>query len=222
MPWLSRPAQVEVDLAEAHRVGLRLRPVHALEELAAAEQVLERLLLALAVHHHVAVLHEPGVEVHLAAERVEAVVRHDHEDGVLRDLLPQPAHEVVRPAVDLLDRVAVLRGERRVVHRVPRVDEAPHHVGDAVGRLDRGHEEVPVVALQVLEDDLLAVVHGPVGVVEELGLVEPALVEGLVRRLRPPERPVEADLLRRAPPRTRPASRSGSGGLRGSMFTGEA
>ena len=112
----------------------------------------------------------------------------------LGHLLPQPAHEVVRPAVDLLDRVAVLRGERGVVHRVPRVDEAPHHVRDAVGGLDRGHEEVPVVALQALEDDLLAVVQRPVGVVEELGLVEPPLVEGLVRRLRPPERAVEADL----------------------------
>ena len=122
------------------------------------------------------------------------MVGHDHEDRVLRHLLPQAAHEVVRAAVDLLDRVAVLRGERGVVHRVPRVDEAPHHVRDAVGRLDRGHEEVPVVPLQALEDDLLAVVHGPVGVVEELGLVEPALVEGLVRRLRPPERAVEADL----------------------------
>ena len=48
----------------------------------------------------------------------------------------------------------------------------------AVRGLDRGHEEVPVVLLQALEDDLLAVVHGPVRIVEERGLVEPAFARG--------------------------------------------
>ncbi len=124
------------------------------------------------------------------------MVGHHHEDRVLRHLLPQAPDEVVRPAVDLLDRVAVLRSERLVVHRVLRIDEPPHHVRDAVGGLDRRHEQVPVVRLEPLEDDLLAVVHRAVGVVEELRLVEPALVERLVARLGPAERAVEPDLLR--------------------------
>jgi hypothetical protein len=44
--------------------------------------------------------------------------------------------------------------------RVLGVGEAPHHVRDAVGRLDHGHEQVPVVVLQALEDELLAVLEG--------------------------------------------------------------
>ena len=113
------------------------------------------------------------------------MVRHHHEDGVLRDLGPQPAHEVVGATIDLLDRVAVLVRQLLLVHGVLGVDEAPHHVGDAVGRLDRGHEQVPVVPLEVLQDDPLAVVEGALAVGQERGLVDAVLVSGQVASAQP-------------------------------------
>ena len=58
-----------------------------------------------------------------------------------------------------------------------------------------GHEEVPVVALQVLEDDPLAVVESPLAVGQEGGLVDPVFVVAH-RGLRPADGAVEADLLR--------------------------
>ena len=44
MPVAFAAAQVEVDLAEAHRVGARAAPVDVFPELAGAEQIVELLL----------------------------------------------------------------------------------------------------------------------------------------------------------------------------------
>ena len=62
------------------------------------------------------------------------------------DALDDLADEVVRLPVDALDRIAVLRGERRVVHRMLRIDQPPHHVLHAVGGLDHADEQIPVPA----------------------------------------------------------------------------
>ncbi len=64
-----RVFDVDVDAAEAHRVGLGLRPVNVHEHVFAG---------TLAIEPHETVLIEPRVEVHAASERFEAVVGHDH------------------------------------------------------------------------------------------------------------------------------------------------
>ena len=56
------------------------------------------------------------------------------------------ADELIGAPVDALDRVAELRGQRRVVHRVLRIDQPPHHVLHAIGRFDDADEQVPVAA----------------------------------------------------------------------------
>lgn len=179
--------QIEVDLPETHRVGAGARPVDALPELAAAEQIVEPLLgTGLAVEDHVAVLDQPGIEIDPATEGVEAVIGHHHERGVLREFLLDLPHQRVCAAIDLLDGVAVLRGEDLVVHGVFGIDQAEEHVGDPVGGFDRGHEEIPVVVLQVLENDLLAIVEGLVRVVEERSLIGPSFLERLVHGLGQP------------------------------------
>ena len=61
------------------------------------------------------------------------------------------ADELVDAAVDAQDRVAVLRGVGLVVHRVRLVDEAPHHVLHAVGRLDDADEQVPLPGVDAVQ-----------------------------------------------------------------------
>ena len=110
---------VDVDLAEAHRVSLGSPPIHVLPERPAPEKVLQFLLAGLLpLNGHVALLNEPGIEVHRLPERVESVVR-DNEDR-RRWVEPRDhlAHEVVALAIDALDRIAEFCGQRFVVHRV--------------------------------------------------------------------------------------------------------
>ena len=44
MPRPSRPLQIQINLAEPHRVRLRVRPVDVLPEGAAAEQIVQLLV----------------------------------------------------------------------------------------------------------------------------------------------------------------------------------
>ena len=62
------------------------------------------------------------------------------------DALDDLADEVVGALVDALDRVAELRRQRGVVERMFRIDQPPHHVLDAVGRLDHADQQIPVLA----------------------------------------------------------------------------
>ena len=134
-PLALAPLEVDVDVAEAHRVGLRLRPVHVRPELALPEEHLEVGLLAVAARQrHEAVLDEPRVVVHRPPPRREAVVGEDDEDVVRAELLHRVADDGVHLLVGLLHGRRPLRGLRGVVRGVLRVEEAP----EAVRRRGRG------------------------------------------------------------------------------------
>jgi hypothetical protein len=99
--------QVDVDLSEPHRVGLGARPVDVFPERAAAEQVLQRLFARLlTLNRHEAFLHEPGVQVHRLAERMEAVVRDDQDRRRRIHARDDFADKLVAPAVDAFNGVA--------------------------------------------------------------------------------------------------------------------
>ena len=104
------------------------------------------------------------------------------------------ADEVVALAVDALDRVAVLRRQRLVVHRVRRIDQPPHHVLHAIGRFDDADQQVPLLGVDPLEDHLRAVVERAVEIVHEDLLVDAVFVER-PGRFRPAERAVRAEAL---------------------------
>ena len=74
----------------------------------------------LALQDHVALLHQPGIQVDRLAPRVEAVIRHDQHRRPWIDVLEHLADELIGAPIDALDRVAELSRQRRVVHRVLR------------------------------------------------------------------------------------------------------
>ncbi len=140
------PPHVDVDVAETHRVGLRLRPVDVRPEFALPEELLEVGLLPLASgQRHEAVLHEPGVVVHRPAPRGEAVVGEDEERVVRTEGLQRVADDVVHLSVRLLHRRRELRRLHRVVPRVERVEEAPEAVPDTVRELEDLDDEPEVL-----------------------------------------------------------------------------
>ena len=120
------------------------------------------------------------------------MVGDDHDSRARLEVLEDFADELIGAAVDALDRIAELRRERGVVHRVRRIDEPPHHVLDAVGRFDDADQHVPVAGVDAVEDHLRAIVERLVEVVHERLLVHAALVQR-PRRLGPAERAVVAE-----------------------------
>ena len=130
------------------------------------------------------------------------------------------ADELVALSVDPLDRVAELRGERLVVHRVGRIDQPPHHVLDAIGRLDDADEQVPLLRVDPLQDHLRAVVERAVEILHERLLVDAVFVQR-PGRLGPAERPVRSRAVRRCRPANEAGDDIGAGGLSGRQFTGE-
>ena len=110
------------------------------------------------------------------------------------DALDDLADEVVGALVDALDRVAELRRQRRVVERMLRIDQPPHHVLHAIGGLDHADQQVPVLGVDALQDHLGAIVEGDHQVVHERLLVHAVFVQR-PGRFGPPQRPVVADRL---------------------------
>ena len=108
----------------------------------------DELLVArlLALQHHVAFC--TSHVLRLTALRHEwkpwsETIMHGHAGA---DALDDLADELVGAPVDALDRVAEFRRQRRVVQRMLRIDQPPHHVLHAVGGLDHADEQIPVLA----------------------------------------------------------------------------
>jgi hypothetical protein len=123
----------------------------------------------------------------------------DDEDGGARiNPLQYFADELIGAPVHTKDGIAVLCRQRRVVHRMLRVEQPPHHVLHSIGRFDDADEQIPVARVDAAEDHLGAIVERFVEVVHERLLVHPPFVQR-PRRLRPPERPVVAKTLEQIP-----------------------
>jgi FAD/FMN-containing dehydrogenase len=117
---------VDVEAVEPDPVGPGPGPVRVVEQ--------GRLLLVPGpLEPVVAVVEEPGVEVEAAPEGVEAVVRHDKDDGVLVRFLEGQVEGPVHLTVGLGDDVPEAGGELGVVGRVPGVGQPPEHVLALVG-----------------------------------------------------------------------------------------
>ena len=127
--------EVQIHLTEAHGVRLRARPIDVFPELAAAaKEVVQRLVARrLAAQRHEAFLHEPRVEVHRLAKRVEPMIGDDQNRRRRLHARHDFADELIAPSVHSLDRIAEPCSKRFVVHRMIGIDQTPHHVLDAIG-----------------------------------------------------------------------------------------
>ena len=101
-----------------------------------------------------------------------------------------------------------------------RIDQPPHHVLDAIGRLDDADEQVPVAARRAGQDDLGAIVERAIQVVHERLLVHPPFVQR-PRRLGPAERPVVAEPLEQLAGEAGRVTRSAPAASSGFQLTGE-
>ena len=172
-PCSSRPCEVQVDPAQAQRVGLRPRPVDVTQEVAG--------LLAgpgPRAEGEQALVVEPGVQVDAAPEAAEAVVAQDDDQRLVVGVLQGPADDRVAPPVVLVDH-AGHRGGRGLapVGRMVGLAEPPEHVLDPVGRVEQAEEEPLVEPLQLVEHHRLALVPDVVALVEERLLVEPLVAQ---------------------------------------------
>ncbi len=105
------------------------------------------------------------------------------------------SHEGIAAHVRPVDRVAVLRRQLPVVHRMLGIDQPPEHVLHLVGRLEHRHEEIGVHGIQRIQHQRALTVEGVVQVLQEHFLVDLLLVQGPCV-LGPAERLVEAQLPR--------------------------
>ena len=153
---------VDVDPGESERVGLGAAPVHVLEPVSALGRTV------LEVEH--SLLPQPGVQIHPAAERLEAVIG-DHEEEVLRaELLHHALDHGVRALVHLENGVLVLldvlprvRGmillqvaEEHVLQAVRPIEDArPHALAGLVQRVEEHGFALLVVIQRLLEKRLL-------------------------------------------------------------------
>ena len=124
--------EVDVDVAEPHRVGPRLRPVDRLPELPAGEEGLEVLPPCASLQHEVAVLDQPRVVVDRAAPRREAVVGQDDEDVLGLERLRRVGRRS-RPSPRRTSRP-----RRRTSPRAPRRTPGAAGRGSARTRAPRG------------------------------------------------------------------------------------
>ena len=117
------------------RVSARAAPIHAVEKRPA--------LAAAVLEVQIAVVAQPRVEIHAAAERAEAVVG-EHEQGRLvideRQRFPD---QVVHAAVHLLDHAGV---------RAPLVQMAEKHVLHAVAGIENAGHDAAAGALSALRN----------------------------------------------------------------------
>ena len=118
----------------------------------------------------------------------------DHDRRAGRRDVDDLADELIRAPVDAFDRVAEFLRERRVERGMRGIEQPEHHVLHAIGRFDHADEEIPVVARELIEDDVRAVVERAEQVVHERLLVD-ALLTQRVGRLRPAERAVRPEPL---------------------------
>ena len=159
------PLEVEEDAGQPQGIGPGARPVHPL-------QIFPHLPAPL-LQHQVALLHQPGVQVHPPGEGGEAVVG-DHQQQGLRvvrvHLLQHPLQHGVAVGVDVLDGPGVLAlSPLMILHE---------HVLDAVGAVEHTGTEPAPLPPQKLREHLLALCLVEHGLLEEALLVQHILVEG--------------------------------------------
>src|ERR1019366_2856294 len=116
-------AQVEVETAKSEAIGAGAGPI----DLVAAEG-------------QVAVLVQPGVKIHRAAEAAEAVIGEDEQHGVVIDLPHGFAYESIHALVEVGDGALPLRiassfemAIEHVLHPVAGVEDAGHYTVPGVG-----------------------------------------------------------------------------------------
>ncbi len=122
------PFDVEVEAVEPHGVGARARPVHILEPVAA---------LRLAVlQREIPILMQPRVEIHTAGKRFETVIRDNHEQCLVIDLLHDTADECIHASVEFLNHLRMLIVRNIAGGWMILVEIAPEHVLHPVGRIE--------------------------------------------------------------------------------------
>ena len=137
---------------------------------------------------------QPGVEVDAAPERAEAMVRDDHQQVAIADLLHDPPQHAVVVDIELLDGVLVLGIGGVARSRVVVLEVAPEHVLDAIGRVEDTNQRALAQLVEGGEEHLLALAVDVVGELEKGAVVDDALVErpGVLGQ---PQRRELADLL---------------------------
>ncbi len=162
------PLQVEEDAREPDGVGPRRGPVDVCQPVATP--------VGARLEREVALLSQPRVEVHAAAKRVEAVVRHHHQHVVFAELLHDAAdHRVVVP-VEIEDGVLIAVGGL-LACRVLRVEIPPEHVLNAIGGVEHADQRALAQPAQAREEHVLPFAIDVVGLLQEHALVGDALVE---------------------------------------------
>ena len=165
------PAPVHEHAGQAERERLRAAPVDAVEILAARARVL-------VLEEEVAVVAQPAVHVHAAAEVGEAVVADDHERGVgIVDEVPHLAEQRVDALVHLADRVLPHLGVLARVRGMARVEVAVEHVLHAVGGVEHGRDQALLRLRDRVEEHALALFVEAHRLIEEHLLVDHAVVE---------------------------------------------
>ena len=96
----------------------------------------------LGLQYQVALLLKPSIQIHAKPERVETVIRNDHQQGVLGPALIQhPAQEIVHALVEGLDRGTWVHAPLLMVHRRIIVDLPPECVLDTVQGVEHADTE---------------------------------------------------------------------------------
>ncbi len=153
------PGQVQVDAVQANGVGLGARPVsHHHAALATGGRD----------GGHVAVVHQPAVEVGLGVELRKAVVGEDDDLGLVEQIalaqaLFDAADQLVQVFVPLVDEIGPV-AEEHMLDAVERVEDAGQHA--LVKAVDLVHEHVFAQPVDVLAQG------------QELLVVDAAVLEG--------------------------------------------
>ena len=128
---------IQIEPVEAHGVGAGARPVDVFEPVAA---------FGLAVfQREIAVLMQPGIQVHAARKRLESVIGDHHQQRVVVDLFHHAADELVHALVEILNHLAALRLRHIARRRMIFFQIAPEHVLHAVGGIEHAGAE-PLLA----------------------------------------------------------------------------